>query len=401
MSKISLNEQLVDYLIDEAAEEIVFKEDMECNDDAVEEVLDELAENLYVLMECRRAFFCAVPKSDIWRDNILSTLDEVRFRQMLRVDRKQFAMLCDLIRNNAEFTKAHSCKQFSVELQLAVVLYRLGSSGESACFRKIATIFGLGDGGTITIITKRIFKALLYLQPEYIYWPEETERSQIVADTFDELPFCIGYIDGIEIKLAESPIKNKTLYYSKNHIYSIKAQIVCDYNSKIRHVVVGHPGSCHDAQIYRNSSLFKQKERYFSSHQWLAGDSAYPLSGTLITPYRSNERQLNKNAHIAFNLRHSKYRARVKHCFGALEERFGSLKQLRMRLANKDSHKLCCDWFLVCCVLHNILINDCSCSNETSLFQETATEDSSDTEDNFSNNSGEMKRQAIYSLMFS
>ncbi|KAI8115356.1 Protein ANTAGONIST OF LIKE HETEROCHROMATIN PROTEIN 1 [Lucilia cuprina] len=399
MSNGSLKEQILDSLINEAAEEIMFIEDIESNDDAVDEVLDELVENLFLVMECRRGFFNTVPKSVIWRDDILTTLDENRFRQMLRVERKQFLMLCDLIRNDPEFTKAHSSKQFTVELQLAIVLFHLGSSGESASIKKIATIFGVGDGGTILTITKRIFKAFLRLQSEYIYWPDESERNQIVLDTFDELPFCIGYIDGTEIKLAESPVEDHTSYFSRNHVYSIKAQVVCDYKRKIRHIVVGHPGSWHDARIYRNSSLFKQKEQYFTSQQWIAGDSAYPLSGLLITPYRSNSRQLDKNAQIAFNLRHSKYRVRVEHCFGILKERFGSLKQLRMRLANKNSHKLCCDWFLVCCILHNILIDDCPRFNETDLILENTDEDSS--EEDFSNNSGEMKRKAIYSLMFS
>ncbi|XP_050322655.1 uncharacterized protein LOC126754590 [Bactrocera neohumeralis] len=280
-------------------------EEIESDDDAVDAVLNELADNISVIMECRRGDYSTIPKSDIWRNNILTTLDEDRFRQMLRVGRDQYNMLVDLIKNDEEFNKAHSCKQFSVELQLAITLFRLGSSGESAAFRKIATIFGVGDGETISLITKRIFRVFLRHQSKYIYWPNEVERSKIVSDTFDELPFCIGYIDGTEIKLAESPIEDHTSYFSRNHIYSIKAQIVCDYKRVIRHVVVGHPGSWHDARIYRNSSLFQQNDQYFSSQQWIAGDSAYPLSATLITPYRSNARQLDRNARIAFNLRHS------------------------------------------------------------------------------------------------
>ncbi|XP_039950044.1 uncharacterized protein LOC120767825 [Bactrocera tryoni] len=160
-------------------------EEIESDDDAVDAVLDELGDNISVVMECRRGVYSTIRKSDIWRNNILTTLDEDRFRQMLRVDRDQYNMLVDLIKND-------------------------------------------------------------------------------------------------------------------------------------------------DARIYRNSSLFQQNEQHFSSLQWIAGDSAYPLSGMLITPYRSNARHLDKNARIAFNLRHSKYRVGVEHCSGVLKERFGSLKQLRM-----------------------------------------------------------------------
>ena len=101
----------------------------------------------------------------------------------------------------------------------------------------------MGDGGTTSIITKIIFKSLLSLQSEHIYWSKETERLQIVTDTFEELPFCIDYIDGTEIKLAEVPIEDHKSYFSRNHIYPIKAQVVCDYRLKIRHASVGHLGS--------------------------------------------------------------------------------------------------------------------------------------------------------------
>ncbi|XP_039954233.1 uncharacterized protein LOC120770719 [Bactrocera tryoni] len=159
MPKKSFREKLTDALIDEAAEEIMDIEEIESDDDAVDAVIDELADNISVVMECRRGVCSTIPKSDIWRNNILTTLDEDRFRQMLRVDRDQYNMLVHLIKND-------------------------------------------------------------------------------------------------------------------------------------------------DARIYRNSSLFQQNEQYFSSLQWIAGDSAYPLSGTLITPYRSNARQLDRNGRIAFNLRH-------------------------------------------------------------------------------------------------
>ncbi|XP_018792803.1 PREDICTED: uncharacterized protein LOC108971293 [Bactrocera latifrons] len=165
MPKKSFREKLTDALIDEAAEEIIDIED----DDAVDAVLDELADNISVIMECWRGDYSIIPKSDIWRNNILTTLDEGRSRQMLRIDRDRYNILVDLIKNDEEFNKAHSCKQFSVELQLAVTLFRLGSSGESAAFRKIATIFGVGDGKTISLITKRIFKVFLRHQSKYTY----------------------------------------------------------------------------------------------------------------------------------------------------------------------------------------------------------------------------------------
>lgn len=135
-------------------------------------------------------------------------------------------------------------------------MFRFGSWGESAAYRKIATIFRVGDCKTISIITKRILRVFLCLQSKYINWQYAIKQSKTVSDIFDEQPFCIRYIDGTEIKWAESPIKDHTSYFSRNHIYSIRAQLGCDYKRVVQHVVVGHPRSWHNARIYRNSSIF-------------------------------------------------------------------------------------------------------------------------------------------------
>lgn len=341
-------------------------------------------------MACRQGIRNPVPKSTHWRENILPLLDEGRFRHMLRVDRNQFNCLLSIIENDEIFSSAHSSKQLQVETQLAITLYRLGSTGESATFRKTAALFGVGDGGTLDKITNRVFNAFLHKLPEYIQWFTIEERKDLVAETLHELPYCIGYIDGSEVKLAEMPVINHEVYFSRKHIYSVKMQIVCDKNLKIRDVVVGSPGSYHDAKIWKNCNLFRCKENYFSEQEWLAGDSAYPLSDILITPYRRTN----------FNKRLSKYRVRAEQCFGLLKEMFGSLKELRIRIKDDKSQKFCCKWILVCCMLHNILLNGTETTNFASLHEETSI--SAENGDCLENNhiSNENKRQHVYNLMF-
>ncbi|XP_037929496.1 uncharacterized protein LOC119663983, partial [Teleopsis dalmanni] len=167
---------------------------------------------------------------------------------------------------DAEFTNSHSIQQFPLDLQLAIVLYRLRSSGENAAIRKVATSFAVGDEETIYKITRRVFRSILELQTKFITCPDVAKRQE---KTYHELPHCKGYIDNIEIKLVEAPVL------------------------KIRHVAVGHFGSAHDARMFRTSALCIQENSLFSSEQWLAGDSAYPLLKTLITPFRSNSQQLD------------------------------------------------------------------------------------------------------------
>ena len=64
------------------------------------------------------------------------------------------------------------------------------------------------------------------LESKYISWPNEREREDLVQSTFFELPRCIGYVDGTEVNLAETPSLDHTSYYSRKQRYSIKAQVI-------------------------------------------------------------------------------------------------------------------------------------------------------------------------------
>ncbi|XP_039969237.1 protein ALP1-like [Bactrocera tryoni] len=178
----------------------------------------------------------------------------------------------------------------------SIVLYRLGSNGEGATLSKIAGLFGVSDGGIIQNLTDRIFKALLKHKDQYLFWPNSDERKKLVSETWGELPNCVGYVDGTEIPLAEKPSQDPEAYFSRKHQYSVKVQAVCDHSLQIRHLVLGYPGSVHDARIFSNCELSNDADVFFGGAEWIAGDSAYKLSRTLITPFRENSRELTGSA---------------------------------------------------------------------------------------------------------
>lgn len=132
--------------------------------------------------------FESVPKSRHFVCDVLLNLDSNRFLKVVRVEKHIFYLLLDLIKNDDIFNGKNSCHQFPVIIQLLITLYRLGCYGEGSSITKVAMLFGISDGGTIDSITKRVFNAILKLKNEYIYWPAENERDQIVADTYEELP---------------------------------------------------------------------------------------------------------------------------------------------------------------------------------------------------------------------
>lgn len=325
-----------------------------------EEDDDELHEvfvmNMLFLLTNRRSTHLGLPKSVRWQQNGLTNFDDKKFCQMVRVRPEEFHFILNIIKDDKVF-HTNVSNQLPTELQLKIVLFRLASSGDSLSIRKVASLFGVGDGGTIQNVTRRVFKAIIRIKRKFLYWPNATERLKLVSKTSNEMPGCIGYIDGCEIKLAEAPIKHQKLFISGKQQFAIKMQVICDYKLRIRQVTTGYPGSVHNSKIFLNCPFAKRPELFLSNSQWIAGDSTYPLKSFLITPFGQNSSEHSREAREQFNKYFSKYSVRIENCFGILKERFGSLKELKFRMLNDRNKKECNDWVVVCCILHNILIS--------------------------------------------
>ncbi|XP_049311304.1 uncharacterized protein LOC125778329 [Bactrocera dorsalis] len=326
------------------------------SDEEDDDILIKFAIDAALIIANRRSTHLGIPKSSQWVNNVLPRFDSGRMRQMLRIEFFEFNYILSLIKQDPVFQNKNFVSQLPIDLQLKITLFRLGSSGESASIRKIATLFGIGDGGTVTKVTERVITALINLKSTFLCWPSREERRKIVTKTMKELPGCIGYVDGTEIRLAESPSKDHELYFSRKKQYAIKMQVVCDYSLRIRQATIGYRGSVHDAKIFAESAIGKNPQNYFCHREWIAGDSAYPLSQHLITPFRQNSTEQSKEMRDTFNQYFSKYRVRIENCFGKLKEKFCSLKELRFRLTNETNYKNYCRWILACCILHNMLL---------------------------------------------
>ena len=127
------------------------------------------------------------------------------------------------------------------------------------------------------------------------------------------------------------------------------------------------PGRCHDARVWFNSPLFDRiadlchsDERRLDETYHIIGDSAYPLSNNLMTPYRGNRNSLpawkqKYNTHLCSK------RSSVERSFALLVLRFPRL----LKLTCKTNYKriLC---VVAACFLHNwCLIED---DEDTDVF---------------------------------
>lgn len=83
----------------------------------------------------------------------------------------------------------------------------------------------------------------------------------------------------------------------------------------------------------------------------LLGDSAYPLSKNLLTPFPG--RGLLTPDQINYNLKHSSNRIRIEHCNGVLKQKWRQLYHVKLRQVRSIVH-----FIRACCVLHNLALQE-------------------------------------------
>lgn len=264
----------------------------------------------------------------------------------------QFDQIYNLIKNNEVFQT--STKQTEISIQLALTLYRLGVTGTT--IQTIAALFGIGDGSTITRITRRVFSALIDIENKYIYWPSQKERQHVIVPAISAyLPNCVGFVDGTKIELDEAPGIDRESYFDKDSNYSLQLQLICDHQLRIRHYILGYPGSVHDSRMWNESYMCSHLDAFFSQDEWLCGDKGYGLSKTVITPFRDNTTEVSVKDRHWFNKYFSSQRVAIEHVNGILKETFQSLKKLKLKINNAEGHCHAIDWIKVCLILYNIL----------------------------------------------
>lgn len=64
----------------------------------------------------------------------------------------------------------------------------------------------------------------------------------------------VGSIDGSHIRL-DKPFEDPVAYINKKHYFSVHMQGVVNEDGKFLDVLIGYPGSVHDARVFANSSF--------------------------------------------------------------------------------------------------------------------------------------------------
>ncbi|CAG5056328.1 unnamed protein product [Parnassius apollo] len=112
----------------------------------------------------------------------------------------------------------------------------------------------------------------------------------------------------------------------------------------------GRPGRCHDASVLHSSALYRRlidpAHPLLSNCQHLLGDSGYPLSTHILTPFRDNGHLSDQETR--YNVVHASCRSIIERAFGLLKVKFRRLYHL-----NVQSVRMANVMIAASCTLHN------------------------------------------------
>ena len=188
-------------------------------------------------------------------------------------------------------------KAIAVRHRVAITLYWLA---DTARYRTIANLFGVGKS-TVCTIVKQVCEVLVgILLSRYIYFPQNRQEVQDEIDGFRDragFPQVVAALDGCHVPII-APLQSSEDYVNWKGFYAVTLQGLVDSNYRFVDIFVGWPAKVHDARVFRNSPLFSHccartfpppdLSRVISGVRvppLILGDSAYALTDWLMKPY--------------------------------------------------------------------------------------------------------------------
>ena len=238
------------------------------------------------------------PRSFAWIEMVEQSYNDELWYSNFRVTKASFRFLLDAIRNDIKHRDTDMRFAISAERRLEMTLYFLASTAE---YRTIGNLFGVSKAFVCLCIREvcyAITKRLSYV----IHFPQGNELIEVIRSYENkwDFPMCAGEIDGTHIPIR-APIESNVEYVNRKGYHSILMQAVVDANYLYRDVVIGWPGSVHDARVFSNSEIFKKGDKNKLFHPDLTreingedvpplilADPAYPLLPWIMKGYPRN-----------------------------------------------------------------------------------------------------------------
>ncbi|CAM0153224.1 unnamed protein product [Urochloa decumbens] len=289
------------------------------------------------------------------------------FRHFFRTSRKTFDYICSIVREDLISRPPSGLiniegRLLSVEKQVAIAMRRL-ASGDSQV--SVGAAFGVGQS-TVSQVTWRFIESMEERARYHLAWPgqERIEEIKATLEAVYGLPNCCGAVDATHIIMTLPAVESSEDWCDRAKNYSMFLQGIVDDEMRFIDIVTGWPGSMTFSRLMKCSGFFKLCEagnrlngpvkvsaENAEIREYIAGDSCYPQLPWLMTPYEG------KNLSVPMLNYNARQKAARLLGTNALTRLKGSWRILHKVMWRPDKNKLP-SIILVCCLLHNILI-DC------------------------------------------
>ena len=285
------------------------------------------------------------------------TYDDDLWYTNFRVTKKTFEFLLNTIRNDIYRSDTTMRSAIPPKRRLALTLYFLASTAE---YRTIGNLFGV-SASFVCLCVRAVCLAITNRLAKFISFPKGNQLLKVI-EGYEKtwgFPMCAGAIDGTHIPIL-APSESHAEYINRKGYHSILMQAVIDCNYLFRDVVIGWPGSVHDARVFSNSVIFKKgnEGKLFPNGltkeingeeipPFIVADPAYPLLPWVLKGY-PNDKNAPRQERV-FNYRLNRARVTVENTFGRWKGRFIRFsKRVDMEVSSLVNV------MYASCILHNV-----------------------------------------------
>lgn len=213
-------------------------------------------------------------------------------------------------------------------------LFRFLAAGDS--LKSLHYNFRVGISTAFNIICETCEALWDVLTPVYLKFPEEEDWLKIAADFRDKLNFpnCVGAVDGKQIEIV-APNRSGSMYYNYLKYFSTILLAICDAHKNFVYVDIGAFGTQSDGGVLFHSTLGQRSDKNQLNFPppmplphtntpfpfFVIGDSAFPLTEHLFTPYVGNHSDLS-DIEVNFNEEQASVRKVIENAFAILVRRW-------------------------------------------------------------------------------
>ena len=278
-----------------------------------------------------------------WFEEIALNFNDKDWRSFFRVPKAVFNYVLDKILSHDVFRASSKTHPIDVGKQLAIFLYRIGSSRPG--INKIAVKFEVA-AGSIVNITARVARAINERLGFVVHFPKSGSGKERIMQGFAKRGYRggVAIIDGTGVPVvpptAVTRAGQRQVYMGKDAKLTQRYQVACDMNCRILSVWGGNPGSVHDMDVFTDSPLFAEIKALLRSDEFYLGDAGYTLRPYMMSPYKKaeieKEPSVRRDARTFFNRHYSAVRITVERCIGR-ERGAGGTARERCRLTTPST----------------------------------------------------------------